>query len=118
MHGDDFVVAVEPVDFVWMRNELESQLEINTTILADEPAMSKELKILNRKLCWNDGVGISHEADRKHAEPIIREVGASNLTSWKIPMSKESKEEVLDKTDDMKEQPLIGQMLSAAETTR
>ena len=28
--------------------------------------MSKEVKILNRKLCWHDGVGISYEADQKH----------------------------------------------------
>ena len=91
--------------------------------------MANEVNILNRKLCWHDGVGISHEADRKHAEAIIRETGASNLTSLKIPMSKESKEEVRDKTDDivekrklgrlgMKGQPLVGQILSLAETTR
>ena len=54
-----------------MRNELESELEINTTILGDEPGTSKEVKILNRKLCWHDGVGTSHEADQKHVEAII-----------------------------------------------
>ena len=97
VHGDDFVVSGEPVDLVWMRNELESQLEINTTILGDEPGMSKEVKILYRKLCWHDGAGISFEADKKHA------TGASNLTSLKIPMSKENKEEVRDKTDDIVE---------------
>ena len=63
VHGDDFVVSGEPVDLVWMRNELESKLEINTTIPGDEPGMSKEVKILNRKICWHDGVGISCEAD-------------------------------------------------------
>ena len=94
VHGDDFV------DLVWMRNELESKLEIYTTILGDEPGMSKEVKILNRKLCWHDGAGISYEADQKHAEAIVRETGASNLTSFQIPMSKENKEEVRDKTDD------------------
>ena len=72
VHGDDFVVSGEPVDLVWMRNELESKLEINTTILGDEPGMSKEVKILNGKLCWHDGVGISYAADRKHVEAIIR----------------------------------------------
>ena len=129
MHGDDFVVSGEPVDLVWMRNELESKLELNTTKLGDEPGMSNEVKILNRKLRWHDGAGISYEADGKHAEAIIRETGASNLTSLKIPMPKESKDEVRDKTDDivekrrlrmlgMKEQPLIGQILSPAETTR
>ena len=38
---------------------------------------------------------------RKHAEVIIRETGASNLTSLIIPMSKESKEVVRDRTDDI-----------------
>ena len=129
LHGDDFVVSGEPVDLVWMRNELEFKLEINTTMLGNEPGMSKEVKILNRKLCWHDGVGKSYEADRKHAEAIIRETGAPNLTSLKITKSKESKEEVRDKTDDivdkrklgklgMKEQSLIGQILSLVETTR
>ena len=70
VHGDDFVVSGEPVDLVWMRNELESKLEINTTILGDGPGMAKEVKILNRKLCWHDGAGISYEADKKHAEAI------------------------------------------------
>ena len=128
VHGDDFVSG-EPVDLVWMRNELESKLEINTTILGDGPGMAKEVQILNRKLCWPNGAAISYEADKKHAEAIIRETGASNLTSLKIPMSTENKEEVRDKTDDivekrnlgklgMKEQPLIGQILSLVETTR
>ena len=123
VRGDDFVVSGEPVHLVWMRNELESKLEINTTILGDEPGMSKEGEDID------NGVGISYEADRKHAEAIIRETGASNLTSLKIPMSKESMEEVRDNTDDivekrklgklgMQEQPLIGQILSPAETTR
>ena len=76
VHGDDFVVSGEPVDLGWMRNELESKVEIGTTILGDEPGMSKEVKILNRKLCWHDGVGISCEADRKHTEAIIRGTGA------------------------------------------
>ena len=104
-------------------------MEINTTILGAEPGMSKEVKILNTKLCWHDGVGISYEGNRTQAEAIIRETGASNLTSLKITMSKESKGEVRDKTEDivekrklgklgMKEQPLIGQILSPAETTR
>ena len=129
VHGDDFVVSDEPVDLVWMRNELESKLEINTTKLGDGPGMSKEVKILHRKLCWHYGVGISCEADKKHAEAIIRVTGASNLTSLKITKSKESKEEVRDKADDfvkkrklgklgMKEQPLVGHILSPAETTR
>ena len=91
VHGDDCVVSGAPVDLVWMRNELESKLEINTAIVGDQPGMSKVVKILNRKLCWHGGVGISYEADRKHAEAIIRETGASNLTSLNIPCPKRTR---------------------------
>ena len=73
------------MDLVWMRNELESRLQINTTVLGDEPGMSKEVKILNRKLCCHGGIGISDEADQKHAKAIIRETGASNLTPFSNP---------------------------------
>ena len=72
--------------------------------------MSKEVKILNRKLCWHNGVGISYEADQKNAEAIVRETGASNLTSLKIPISKENEEEVRDKTDDIVERRKIGKV--------
>ena len=40
-------------------------MEINTKILGAEPGMSKEVKILNRKLCWHDGVGISCEGHKQ-----------------------------------------------------
>ena len=83
VHGDDFVVSGEPVDLVWMRNELESKLEINTTIFGDEPGKSREVKILNRKLCCHDGVG---------------------------PMSTENKEEVRDTTDDIVEKRKLGKL--------
>ena len=71
-------------------------VEANTTKL--------RVKILDRTLCWYEGVGISYEADQKHAEAIIRETGASNLTSLKILMSKENREEVRDKTSDIVEE--------------
>ena len=129
VHGDDFVVPGEPVDLVWMRNELESKLEMNTTILGDEPGMSKEVNILKRKLCWHDGVGISYEADQKHAEAIIRETRASNLTSLKVThvlreqgRKGETKQTTLWRRVNwelgMKEQPLVGQIYCAKELTR
>ena len=74
--------------------------------------------------------GCPFEADQKHAETIIRRNRSIQfVTSLKFSMSKESKEEVRDKTDDsvekrklrtlgMKEQLLVGQILSPAETSR
>ena len=125
VHGDDFVVSGDPVDLVWMRNELGSKLEINTAILGGETGMSMEVKVLNRRLRWHDGVAISCEAHQKHAEAIIREPGAAHLTLLQVPMSKESKDGADDMMEKrklgklgMKKQPLVGQILSSAETTR
>ena len=72
--------------------------------------MSKEVKVLNRKFCCHDGVGKSCEEYRKPAEAIIRETGSSNLTSLRITTSKESKEEVRDKTDDIVERTKLGRV--------
>ena len=58
---------------------------MNTTISGDEPGMSKEVKILSGKLCWPDGVGISHEADRKHVEAIIREKSSIQFDVFENP---------------------------------
>ena len=85
VHGDDFVVSGEPTDLVRMRNELGSKLEIDTAILGDGPVMSKEVKILSRKLRRHDGVGISHEADQKHAEAVMRETGAFQCDVYGSP---------------------------------
>ena len=92
VHGDDFVVSGEPVDLVSMRSELESKLEINThNTWGRTRNVEGGVKILKRKLCWPDGVGISYEADQKLSEAIIRETGASNLTSLKIPCPKRTR---------------------------
>ena len=60
-----------------------------------------------------------YEAE-KHAEAIILPNRASNPTSLKNPVSKESKEEVRDRTDDIVEKRKLGmkEQLSLAETTR
>ena len=73
---------------------------------------------MKRKFCWHDGVARSYEADRKHAKAIIRETGASNLTSLKITMSKKNKEEVRDKTDDIVEKRTLGKLGMKEEPTQ
>ena len=91
MHGDDLVVSGEPVHLVWLRDELGSKLEINTTILGDEPGMSKEVKLLNGSSVGTMESGYPMKQTGNTAEAIIRETGASNLTSLHISTSKESK---------------------------
>ena len=101
IHGDDFVVSGKPTDLVWLRNALESMLEITTTIIGEEPEFAKEAKILNRTLKWHAGIGISYEADQKHAEVIIRETEAQKKTPLKTPIARAQGETEQEKSQDV-----------------
>ena len=89
VHGDDFLSSGKPEDLAWFKGELEKKFDITTTTMGEGPGLENELKILNRKVTWHDGVGISYEADPKHVEAILRETGAGNLSSVKTPMIRE-----------------------------
>ena len=107
-HGDDSTVSGVRVDFVWMRNELESKLEFNTTIFGDVRGMCEGGQDIEESFVGTMESGYPYEADKKHAEAIIRKTKASNLTSLEITMSKKSKEDVRDKIDDIEEVGKIG----------
>ena len=89
VHGDDFLSSGRPEDLAWFKGELEAKYDITTTIIGEDRAMGKELKILNRTVVWHDGIGISYEADAKHAEMIIEETGAKTMSIVKTPIARE-----------------------------
>ena len=53
---------------------MEEKLEIKTTIKGEAEGEVKEMRILNRVVKWTRN-GITYEADPRHAEIIIRELG-------------------------------------------
>ena len=60
-------------------------------------------------MVWHDDVGISYEADSKHAEAIIRETGAENMSSVKTPMMREDGSETnKSKEQDIRERKRFG----------
>ena len=91
--------------------------------------MEKEVKILNQTLKGIDGVGIQYEADSKHAEKIIKEMGADKMKGLQVPIvredSAESDEHKEKSIEDMKRRSKLGQkdeksgeVLDPRETTR
>ena len=92
VHGDDFLSSGSPVQLAWFKQQLESKYQIKTSMIGGEPEMAKQMKMLNRTLVWHDGVGISYEADEKHAKVIIKETAAEGMKALTIPIARESPE--------------------------
>ncbi len=77
VHGDDFTVTGSNLNLRWLETKMKEKYEIKCEMLGPEPGMKKELRILNRIIRWADG-GIEYEADQRHAEIIIEEMGATS----------------------------------------
>ena len=67
---------------------MEAKYEITTTMLGPHDGMKREVKVLNRKVIWHDD-GISYEADERHAREIIKQTGADDMKSLKVPIVRE-----------------------------
>ena len=63
--------------------------------------MEKELRVLNRKIVWHDGEGLTLEADQRHAEMLVAEFanGLGTLKTHVVPEPSEG--------DDAKEQEAL-----------
>lgn len=100
VHGDDFVSSGSPEDLAWVRQELEGAFEITSTVIGASPDLGKELTVLNRTIRWHDNVGISYEADQRHAKAIIAETQADGMRTVSTPMVKEDKKESEKQKDE------------------
>ena len=87
VHGDDFFSSGSPKDLMWMKQKLEERYEIKSKIIGEDPALGKELRMLHRKIVWHPGVGVSYEADEKHARTIIEETGAQKMKPVLTPIT-------------------------------
>ena len=77
MHGDDYVSAGNTSDLDWLEAELSKAYEIQTQRLGEGNNCQQEGKVLNRILrCENSSWEV--EADPRHAELIIEQLGADS----------------------------------------
>ena len=75
VHGDDFTVLGWESSLDWFRRQISDKFEVKFRgRLGPEDTDDKSIRILNRIATWDDE-GIKYEADQRHADIIIKELG-------------------------------------------
>ena len=76
VHGDDFTSTGSEAALRWLDGQLRSRFDMKTELLGPGEKHAKEIRVLNRVLTWTE-LGIKYEADQRHAEIIIGEMGVT-----------------------------------------
>ena len=75
VHGDDFAVLGDRKHLDWFRSKIKGRYPVKIRgRLGPRESDDKQIRILNRILTWGKS-GIEYEADQRHAEIVIRELG-------------------------------------------
>ena len=90
VHGDDFVAVGKGRDLTNARDTLEGKYKIKVEVLGDGEECKQEVRILNKIVRYTD-TGIEMEADPRHAEIVVRELGLENAKASKVPGTKPAK---------------------------
>ena len=88
IHGDDFVTAGMEKDLTWMKTEIEKFYQIKTQILGPDAHDQQQVRVLNRILTWHEK-GIRYEADPRHAEIVIDQLGLKEAKGVVAPGTKD-----------------------------
>ncbi len=96
VHGDDFVSVGKRSAIKRLEEQLQERFEIKTTIVGrDEQREAREGKVLNRVIrLTRDGWEL--EADQRHGEMIIEEMGLTNARGANTPGEDEKRHEEED----------------------
>ena len=81
VHGDDFTSTGREADLRWLDLQLRAKYEIKTDFLGPGPSHSKQLRILNRVISWDNETGITYEPDQRHTEIIIKAMDVQKAVS-------------------------------------
>ena len=102
IHGDDVTVLGHPEQLDWFRSSIQDRFEVKFRgRLGPGIKDDKSIRILNRVVEWTDQ-GIKYEADQRHAEIIIKQLGLNDRSKPVVtPGSKETGE-------DSSEEALLG----------
>ena len=84
VHGDDFTSTGRPRDLQWLDMKMKEEFEMTTEVFGPGPARKQQVRILNRVLTWKED-GIDYEADQRHAEIIIEELGLKDAKPLATP---------------------------------
>ena len=89
VHGDDFTSTGRESELRWLDQQLRKKLELKTEFLGpDTRRHVQQVRVLNRVLTWTQD-GLVYEADQRHAEILIRELGLENGKPVATPGARE-----------------------------
>lgn len=97
-------------EFTRLRNQVEMELEITTTLIGNNDSLQKEVKILGRCLVWHRDIGVSYEADPRHAEVIVRDTGAESMSALRTPILREAGESDEERAQDALSKKRVGKV--------
>ena len=114
VHGDDFASTGTEAQLRWLDTRLREAYETKTKFLGPDAARGHEqtVRILNRIIQWTSD-GISYEADQRHAEILIDELGLAGARGVTTPGSRDDVGKAA--VENEKQQ---GEKLSPGETTK
>ena len=86
VHGDDFSCTGNIHDLRWLASKFEGRYEVKKQLVGPRWHQDcvQEARVLNRLITWEE-TGIAYEADPRHAELIIGEMGLQQANSVKTP---------------------------------
>ena len=94
VHGDDFITLGGDVEIAWLKDNMVSAYQCKlVSKVGPQPDDCKSMRILNRVLEWTPE-GIYLEADQRHAEIIIKELGLEDCKGGGAPGAKDKDDEI------------------------
>ena len=84
VHGDYVVGVGQPEEPARLRRASEDKYKLKVEMLSGEKDDVREVKILNQIIRWTDS-GVELEADPRHAEIVVCELGLSGAAASKVP---------------------------------
>ena len=88
VHGDDFTSTGRERDLKWLNQIFVSKFDTKTEFLGPGIHHQKSVRILNRVITWGED-GISYEADQRHAEIAVKELGLEKAKPVTTPGSRD-----------------------------
>ena len=86
IHGDDFVATGSREDIKQFRQAIAGRFTVKDKIVGSRSDLGElqETRVLNRIIRWTSR-GWEYEADQRHAELIVKEMGMEDAKSVKTP---------------------------------
>ena len=88
VHGDDFTATGPIEDLAWLEGVFRRRYDINASVLGPDAHQAQEVNILGRTLRWTQG-GVEYEADSRHHEIVIQELGLDDCGIVSTPYGPE-----------------------------